>query len=66
MRYEFLIAGRVSDSTRAAFEDFDITDGPAGGTVIYGPIRDKAALRGVLARFDHLGLTVIEMRQLPD
>lgn len=66
MRYEFLIAGRVSDTVRAAFEDFDVIDGPTGGTVIYGPIRDKAALRGVIARFDNLGLTLVEMRRLPD
>jgi len=66
MRYEFLIAGRLSDATRAAFKDFNVADGPAGGTVVFGPIRDKADLRGLLARFDNLGLTVIEMRQLPD
>lgn len=66
MRYEFLIAGCVSDTVRAAFEGFDVQEGPAGGTVIYGPIRDKAALLGVVARFDNLGLTLIEMRQLPD
>lgn len=68
MRYEFLIAGRLSDCVRAVFEDlgFQVRGGPAGGTVVFGPVRDQAALRGALARFDNLGLTVIEMRQLPD
>lgn len=66
MRYEFLIAGRVSDTVRAAFPGLAAKNGPAGGTVIYGPVRDKAALRGILARCDEMGLTVIEMRQLPD
>nr|WP_197682924.1 MULTISPECIES: hypothetical protein [Jiangella] len=66
MRYEFLVTGRVSDTVRAAFPEFDVADGPAGGTSIYGPVRDRAALRGVLARLDALGLTVVEMRKLPD
>ncbi|TDC52997.1 hypothetical protein E1212_07050 [Jiangella ureilytica] len=66
MRYEFLVAGRVSDTVRAAFPEFEIADGPAGGTSIFGPVRDKAALRGMLARLDSLGLTVVEMRKLPD
>lgn len=66
MRYEFLVAGRVSDRVRAAFPEFAVADGPAGGTAIYGPVRDRAALGGVLSRFDELGLTVVEMRKLPD
>lgn len=66
MRYEFLIAGRVSDTVRAAFPDFTFADGPAGGTAISGSVRDKAELRGVLDRLDGLGLTLVEMRKLPD
>jgi hypothetical protein len=65
-RYEFLVAGQVSGTVRAAFPGFDFARGPAGGTVIFGPVRDRAELRGILARFDDLGLTVVEMRQLPD
>lgn len=66
MRYEFLVTGRISDTARAAFPEFEVANGPAGGTVIYGPVRDKADLQGMLARLDHLGLTVVEVRQLPD
>lgn len=66
MRYEFLIAGGVTETVQAAFPGFDFAAGPAGGTVIYGPVRDKAELRGFLARFDQLGLTIVEMRKLPD
>ncbi|WP_046770461.1 hypothetical protein [Jiangella alkaliphila] len=66
MRYEFLVPGRVSDTVRAAFPEFGVADGPAGGTSIFGPVRDRADLRGVLARLDALGLTVVEMRKLPD
>ena len=66
MRYEFLVSGHVSEMVRAAFPEFDVTDGPAGGTAIYGPVRDRAALGGILARFDQLGLIIVEMRKLPD
>jgi hypothetical protein len=66
MRYEFLIAGRVSDTVRAAFPDFAFAAGPAGGTVVYGPVRDRAELRGLLESLEDLGLAVVEMRKLPD
>lgn len=44
----------------------DVAAGPVGGTVLYGPVRDDAALHGLLARFANLGIRVIEMRKLPD
>lgn len=65
MRYEFLIAGRISETVQAAFPGFEFVPGPAGGTVIYGLIHDKAQLRSVLDRLDQLGLTVIELRAVP-
>lgn len=65
-RYEFLLGVRVSDTVRAAFPELRSGPGPAGGTVFYGEIEDDAHLHGLLARFQTLGLTVIEMRRLPD
>lgn len=65
MRYEFLIAGRVSDRVMAAFPELEAAPAPGADTAMFGTVRDKAALRGILARFDDLGLTVLEMRQLP-
>jgi hypothetical protein len=66
VRYEFLIAGQVSDIVNAAFPELDAVAAPTGGTAMYGPVRDAAHLRGLLARFDDLGVNVVEMRQLPD
>lgn len=66
MRYEFLLAGTISDTVRAAFPELTAARAPAGGTVLYGPVRDATHLRSLLARFDDLGLSVVEMRQLPD
>lgn len=67
MRYEFLLRGQVSDTVKAAFPELRSATGPAGaGTALWGPVPDDSALNGLLARFAALGLTVVEMRQLPD
>ena len=66
MRYEFLLPGRVSETVCAAFPELTARPSPTGGTAMYGPVRDSAALHGLLDRFQTLGLTVVELRQLPD
>jgi hypothetical protein len=66
VRYEFLIREQLSPLARDAFPELEVTAGPVGGTVLYGDVRDDAALHGLLSRFAHLGLRVVEMRQLPD
>ena len=65
-RYEFLVAGSVSESVAAAFPELAVTTSATGGTALYGPVQDAAHLRGLLDRFEVLGLTVLELRQLPD
>lgn len=66
MRYEFLLPGRVSETVCAAFPELTARPSPAGGTAMFGPVRDSAHLHGLLDRFQTLGLTVVELRQLPD
>jgi len=67
VRYEFLIGARISETVRAAFPELEVGPSPAGGgTALWGPVRDDTQLAEFLARFAHLGLTVVEMRQLPD
>jgi hypothetical protein len=66
MRYEFLLPGRVSDTVRSEFPELMTAAGATGGTVMYGPITDNSHLYGVLDRFQTFGLTVVELRQLPD
>ncbi|HKG52276.1 MAG TPA: hypothetical protein VKB14_17745 [Actinomycetales bacterium] len=67
VRYEFLIAVRLSETARAAFPELNTGAAPVGGgTALWGPVQDDADLAGFLARFANLGLTVVEMRQLPD
>jgi hypothetical protein len=66
VRYEFLIREQLSPLVRDAFPELEIHPGPVGGTVLYGPVPDDAALHGLFARFANLGISIVELRQLPD
>ena len=66
MRYQFIVTGSVSEALEAELPELASTSYPTGGTVLFGPIRDEADVLTMLARIAGLGLSVIEMRQLPD
>lgn len=67
MRYEFLVRGQLSDTAKAAFPELDTGPAPTGGgTALWGPVADDSAVNGILARFAALGISVVELRQLPD
>lgn len=68
MRYEFIIAEKVTSTTQAAFPELRQSDSLPGqrGTVMFGPVIDSPNLHGLLDRFQDFGLTVVEMRMLPD
>ncbi len=66
MRYEFIIQGTLSPDVVAALPDLSSTPYPTGGTVLFGPVRDEADVATLLAQFADLGLSVVEMRRLPD
>jgi hypothetical protein len=62
--YEIHIKGRVSEQLLSVFEGMDATVESAQ-TVLRGPVRDQAALHGLLDRIQALGLELIEVRRLP-
>ncbi|MFF4804402.1 hypothetical protein ACFY1U_39520 [Streptomyces sp. NPDC001351] len=64
MRYEIRVDGQMSDTLTAAFPELDSFVGPRQ-TVLLGEVTDEAHLYGLLARFQSLGLHVVEMRRLP-
>ena len=66
IRYEFVVDGALTDRAQAAFPDLVVAAVPQTYTRLFGPLDDDTALRGMLARFDALGLTVVELRRLPD
>ena len=66
VRYEFLIHGTIEETVLSAFPELRAAKGPAGGTALFGVVYDDAHLHGLLARFQAFGLTLLEMRRLPD
>jgi len=63
-RYEIWVGGHLGDMTRSAFPALRArTQG--GDTVLSGVFADQAALYGVLAQLEALGLELIEVRHLP-
>jgi len=63
-RYEFRVAGRLSERAQGAFVDMAVNDAPPE-TVISGEVVDDAHLHGVLAQIQNLGLHVVSVLQVP-
>jgi predicted ester cyclase len=64
--YEIRLRGRLGATFRAAFPGLRVrTQGQQ--TVLSGPLADRAALYGVLAEIEMLGLELVELRRMaPD
>ena len=59
--YELRIIGRLGLSTQSWFEDMSVTVDESSSpvqTIIQGPMRDQAALYGLISRIRDLGLTL--------
>ena len=61
--YEIRIAGTVPPETLLDFERLTAAVEPVE-TVLHGPLSDQAALNGLLARLETLGVQVLEVRRL--
>ncbi|MFF0494470.1 hypothetical protein ACWDSJ_06690 [Nocardia sp. NPDC003482] len=67
VRYQFVVEGELSDRALAAFPELNRSERSLSGTTtLFGAVPDSSAARGVLARIDSLGLTLLEMSRLPD
>jgi hypothetical protein len=65
--YEIYICGRLGQPTLAWFEDLNVTVDETISppqTIISGPMRDQAALYGLISRIRDLGLTLIAVNQV--
>lgn len=63
-RYQIRVRGQLGQTIRSAFPALRArADG--GDTVLTGVLADQAALYGVLAEAEALGLELIEVRRLP-
>jgi hypothetical protein len=62
--YEIQVRGHLGATLRAAFPGLQARpDGP--DTVLCGVVPDQAALYGVLAEIEALGLELLEVRRVP-
>jgi hypothetical protein len=61
--YEIRVRGRLGATFRAAFPSLRVRM-QGHETVLSGPLADRAALYGVLAEIETLGLELVELRQL--
>jgi hypothetical protein len=63
-RYEIRVRGHLGETLRSAFPALHAQ--PSGGdTVLTGMLPDQAALYGVLAEIEALGLELLGLRRLP-
>ena len=67
-RYQFVVAEQLASDTLGDFPELQAAPSPAGrrGTVLFGPVVDRHHLYELLHRFNVQGLTVVDMRVLPD
>jgi hypothetical protein len=63
-RYRILVRGRLGETLRCAFPALQ-AEASGRDTALIGPLADRAALYGVLAEIESLGLELLEVRRLP-
>jgi hypothetical protein len=61
--YEIRVREHLDNCWAKRFDDFCITHEEDGTTVLVGPVRDQAALHGLLWRVRDLGLTLVSVNQ---
>ena len=61
--YQITIKGHLDNHWSAWFDSLTITNEANGDAVLRGPLADQAALHGVLARIEALGLELLEVRR---
>jgi hypothetical protein len=60
--YEIRIAGVLPSEALLDFDRFTVSVEPVE-TVVHGPLRDQAALAGLLARLEAFGIQLLEVRR---
>jgi hypothetical protein len=63
--YEIRVVGVLPPEALLDFERLTASVEPVE-TVLHGPLRDQAALQGLLARLETFGVQVMEVRRLHD
>lgn len=61
-QYQIRVRGHLGETLLSAFPTLH-AEASAGETVLSGALRDEAALHGVLAQIEALGLVLLELRR---
>ena len=61
--YRITLKGALDDRWSAWFDGLAIAQDAHGDTILYGAVRDQAALHGLLAKVRDLGLTLLTVEQ---
>ena len=64
MRYEIRVEGILDARWSAWFDGLRVSSDASGTTTIAGPVRDQAALHGLLGKVRDLGLPLIAVRRI--
>ena len=62
--YEIRFEGHLSPYRAQMFEGLEMVQEPGGETVLTGPVRDQAALHGVLNKIRDLGVSLLSVKRL--
>jgi hypothetical protein len=57
--YQIRVKGSLDETWADWFDGFSITPQPGGKTALTGPVRDQAALHGLLSKIRDLGLPLV-------
>lgn len=63
-RYEIRVKGHLPQHWSEWLGGLTITHDPGGETILTGPLRDQAALFGVMMKARDLGLTLLSVNQV--
>jgi hypothetical protein len=63
-QYQIRIRGRIGETIRSAFPELEV-HAEDDNTLLTGTLADQAALYGVIAEAEGLGLELLEVRRLP-
>ena len=62
--YTFRVRGRLGPTLVAALHPLEVVP-PEVETTLRGEVTDQAALHGLMARLEQLGLEIVDLRRLP-
>jgi hypothetical protein len=60
--YQITVEGHLRPQWAAWFDGLSITLGERGGTVLTGPVRDQAALHGLIKKIRDLGMPLLSIQ----